>query len=398
MNARPFALVATLCLAAVACGPGPRSSLDCDETATFDNAAFPDDAALGAFLDSVVDAGLPGAGMLVHDPSRGTWAGTRGLADLATRTPLKTCHRFPVGSITKTFTASLVLQLVEQGRLGLDDPLTQTLPPDVWRGVANAEETTIRQALTHTSGIANFTETAGFTTRLLNDPGRAFTPVEMVRFAAGEPAVAPAGATLSYSNTNYELLGLVVERAYGRPLGEVMAERLFQPLGLSHTALATRSQPTPPGTVSVYTDLHGEGTRLDATSWRGLELAGSGGAESTLTELEAWLEHLLGGDVLNASTLARMREWHQLNPEEQARWNGNTGATNVFDGYGLGLVHSQAFGLVGHSGGTVSAQARLYRFEASGRTLVLFTNASVKLPAPAFNDLFDAAVRGGVLH
>jgi len=381
-----------------ACGHKPLRDFQCTNNLQTNNPGFAENAEFEALLDRGVAEGLPGVGLLVHDPQLGYWAGTRGMADFASHTPLAPCNRFQVGSITKTFTAAAIMRLVEQGRLGIDDRLSARLPQGEWKNVENADEATIGQLLNHTTGIFDFSESTDFKLTFLNDPRRAFTPHELVQFAAGQPALFAAGSAFSYSSTNYELLGLVVGAISGEDPTDFIAQQILAPLGLEHTTLASSAGQDPAGTVSCYSDFHGEGTLADVTDWWLLQLALSGGVISTLPDLTSFLDHLLAGDLLSQDSLAQMQAWHVFTSSEQQDWRKIKGGnTELFDAYGLGLIHSAQFAMIGHSGDTFGSSARLYRFENSDRTVVMFSNARVDEPY-LFGDLFGNAVKDGLFH
>lgn len=183
---------------------------------------------LGALLDRVVQAGAPGALIVVKDGST-IRAAARGFADRNAGRPMRTDDRFRIGSITKTFVAALVLQLVEEDRLRLDDPVERWLPGLVPGG----RSITVRHLLSHTAGLPDYVEDP----RLRREPERRWTPAELVSLALARSAErAPPGGTFAYSSTDYVLLGLIAEKAGGAPLGEQLRDRLFEPLGLRRTS------------------------------------------------------------------------------------------------------------------------------------------------------------------
>ena len=152
------------------------------------------------------------------------------VATAGTRRP-KADQRFRVGSVTKTFTATIVLQLVDEGKLGLSSTLEDHLPGVVPRG----KEITIRQLLQHHSGLVNYTDFTSW----LKGPSRSGSvrPIEFVRFAGSKPLAFDPGTQWSYSNTNYIALGLVIEKVTGRSYADELEQRIFRPLGLDDTEL-----------------------------------------------------------------------------------------------------------------------------------------------------------------
>ena len=189
--------------------------------------AEPPDESLGALLDHVVDEGAPGVLVVVRD-GEVTRAEARGLADRARAMPMAPDVRFRTGSITKTFVAALVLDLVADGKLRLDDAVGRWLPGLVPRG----DEITVRQLLRHTSGLADYVDDP----RVLLAPARLWRPEELVAIAAAQPSAGAPGERFAYASTNYVVLGLVAERAGRAPLARQLARRLFAPLRLRHTA------------------------------------------------------------------------------------------------------------------------------------------------------------------
>lgn len=171
-----------------------------------------------------------GVQVAVTDRNGARWSGAKGFADLANDVPLEPCHRLMIASISKTVTAALILQLHEEGMLDLDDLLSAWLPDELIGELANAREVTLRQLLHHTSGIPDYLTTEQYL-RSLNEPFLRESQRAKLRYAYGLPAEGTPGAEFNYSNTNFVLLGLVVEEARNRPLWEVVAARMAGPLG-----------------------------------------------------------------------------------------------------------------------------------------------------------------------
>jgi D-alanyl-D-alanine carboxypeptidase len=193
--------------------------------------------------------------------------------------------RFRVGSVTKTFTAAVVLQLVQEGAVRLDDPVSRYLPELVPR----ARGVTVRHLLGHRSGLVNFTEYIEW----LNTAERSTTTGvrEVVRFAVSKAAAFRAGTSFAYSNTNYIVLGLLIEKLTGNSYAEELGRRIFEPLELEHTELATTAR---------LPDLDDEGTNPHLP-WA------SGGIVSDARDIARFYSALLSGTVLSPGTLAAMR-------------------------------------------------------------------------------------------
>jgi D-alanyl-D-alanine carboxypeptidase len=261
-----------------------------------------DPADLQKQLDRVVEAGAPGVVGLVRAGER-TWQGSSGLGDLRAHRPARAGDRFRIGSVTKSFVATLVLQLVGEGRLRLDDNLERWLPGLI----PNGEQITVRQLLNHTSGLYNYTDN-------LPEPPRRFRPRELVAIATGHRPLFAPGARFSYSNTNYILAGLLVERVTGQRLAGQLEQRIFQPLGLDDTELPAIERRiagahvrgyAPPDQGWQVTD--GPARLVDVTEMDTSWGWAAGAMVSTTADLARFYQALLGGQLLPPELLTQMR-------------------------------------------------------------------------------------------
>lgn len=198
-------------------------------------------------MDGVVDEmarefRTPAMLVWIRTPT-GEYLNTHGaLTDGGTESPtLDTAVR--VGSNTKTWTGTIVLQMVQEGRLGIDDPVSRYRPD-----VPNGENITIGQLLDMRSGLASYTQTLELDRALDEEPERVWDPEDLVRLGLEQPPLFPPGTEYSYSNTNTVLLGLIAERLDGKPIADIVRDRLVTPLGLTRTvypAATDTSMPAP---------------------------------------------------------------------------------------------------------------------------------------------------------
>jgi D-alanyl-D-alanine carboxypeptidase len=261
-----------------------------------------DPATLQQQLDRVVEAGTPGVVGLVRIGGR-TWQGASGLGDRGANRPARPGDRFRIGSVTKSFVATLVLQLVGEGRLSLDDNLERWLPGLVPGG----EKITVRQLLNHTSGLYNYTDDPP-------EPPRRFRPQELVAIAAGHKPLFAPGTEFSYSNTNYILAGLVVERVTGWRLANQLEQRILQPLGLDDTELPTTQREVAGPHVRGYAPpdedwrvSDGPARLVDVTEMDTSWAWAAGAMVSTTADLARFYQALLGGQLLTPKLLKQMR-------------------------------------------------------------------------------------------
>ncbi|MEV7193741.1 serine hydrolase domain-containing protein [Streptomyces sp. NPDC093510] len=265
-----------------------------------------DHGAAQRVLDQAVEeGGVPGILTQIRDGG-GHWFGTAGVADTRTRRERGHEDRFRIGSITKTFTATVVLQLVAEDRLSLTDTVEQWLPGvvtgSVPGGAADGKRhdgatITVRQLLDHTSGIFSYTH---------DQPAlssqESYTPAELVAIAMSYPADFPAGTGWAYSNTNYILAGMIVERITGRTLAEEIADRIARPLRLTGTTLPLGADPAlPEPHARHYTRLFSadpDAPVHDVTELETTPYWAAGGMISTVDDLTRFFAALLGGQLL----------------------------------------------------------------------------------------------------
>ncbi|RGC66929.1 D-alanyl-D-alanine carboxypeptidase precursor [Micromonospora sp. MW-13] len=269
---------------------------------------------------------LVGAAIEVYGPNCGRWSGSSGRADLRTGRPMRADERIRIGSSTKTFTATVVLQLVAEGRLALDAPVERYLPGVVRGNGYDGRRITVRDLLRHTSGLPDHVDALAWD-RMDGWRYRHHSPDELITLATTLPAPGPGW---HYSTTNYVLAGLVVERVTGRDIGTEITRRVLVPLGLRDTywpgdAVRIRG-PHPRGYAPAGpADVLG---RRDVTRFN-MSFGGAGGAlVSTLADQNRFFAALLGGRLLDP---ARLAELTRTVPAEEGRlWPGAR--------YGLGII------------------------------------------------------------
>ncbi|MEE1753640.1 serine hydrolase domain-containing protein [Streptomyces sp. SP18CS02] len=256
-------------------------------------------------IDAVVRAGVPG--MLVQTQDRrGTWNGTAGVADRRTGRERLPQDRYRVGSITKTFVATVLLQLEAEGRLDLDDPVERWLPGVVRGNGHDGRKITLRQLLNHTSGVYNVTADPGFQKKVfgpdfLRHRYDTWTPGQLVALAmTHEPDFAP-GTDWRYSNTNYVLAGMVVEKAAGRPYAKEVERRILKPLKLRATSLpgTDARMPSPSGRAYSTLGVQGPEAKIHDVTELNPSIAGAAGEMiSNSADLQRFVQALMKGRLL----------------------------------------------------------------------------------------------------
>ncbi|MCX5198532.1 beta-lactamase family protein [Streptomyces sp. NBC_00249] len=318
-------------------------------------------------LQEIVGLGFTGIQMRVHD-QRGEWAGSAGVRELGETAAPPTDGHTRIGSTTKTFTAVLMLQLVGEGAIGLDDPVADHLP-----NLGLDPRITVRMLLQHTSGVFNFTgeyyEDGTVVPGIpwsgrewVEDRFRTYRPEELVRLALSKPVRFAPGTDWSYSNTNYVVVRLLIEKLTGRPATEEMRRRILEPLGLSGTVAPTTQTELPEPHAHAYYryQVDGREETADVTRQNPSWISSGGDMISTTRDLHTFITALLGGKLLPAPLLAEM-----LSPHPKA-------------GYGLGLMVQDAGPdggkVVTHNGGIAGHAALMYSTPDGSTTLTAALN------------------------
>ncbi|WP_187344499.1 serine hydrolase domain-containing protein [Aldersonia kunmingensis] len=326
------------------------SLVGCGESAT--SSDLPEAQLTETISQGMAQASVPG--VIV-----GVWQGDSayvqafGLRDTATGDPMAPDLHMRIGSITKTFTTTAVLQMVDQGKVGLDDPIAKYVP-----GVPNGENITIRQLAAMRSGLANYSDVV--ISAQPTDPEHVWTPQEMLAISFSRPPLFAPGTEFDYSNTNTVLLGLVVEKASGQALNDYIAEHITEPENLDTTSVPT-SAALPSPHAQGYAKIP-DGATVDSTDWSPSWGFGAGDMISTLDDLRVWAHDLAVGTLLSEET-QRAREQFQLAPSE--------GAGSL---YGLGVEYQN--GWIGHNGNIGGFQAYAYYLPPEDKTVVFLVNSN----------------------
>ncbi|WP_240962816.1 serine hydrolase domain-containing protein [Antrihabitans stalactiti] len=379
-----FALVILVggCTAAHSGEPSSEqpAAADVVKVSTPDTSPRPNDPGLDAKLAPVVSsavalAEIPAAVVFVVTPS-GSWAEAYGTRAFAGTDPVTVDDRFRVGSVTKTMVATVVLQLVEQGKLSLSDKVSKFYPefPD-------GEEITIEQLLDMRSGLFSYTEDVSFNETLDDNPGYVWKPAELLAIATSHSPYFEPGNGFRYSNTNTVLVASIAQQVTGETLGDLLQERIFEPLGLHETSFPadgdhTMPVPSPRGylygtNVSALQTVQLPDAQLQAARTGALfphdvtELDPSwiwaaGGVISTAADLATYARALVDGHLLT-------HEIDRLRIESLGQLDETNPATIR---YGLGWM---SFGpMIGHDGAIPGFQTFMGREPASGTTIVVF--------------------------
>jgi D-alanyl-D-alanine carboxypeptidase len=323
---------------------------------------------------------IPGAAAAVVIPGEGVWVGASGLADVHTREPVRADTLFEVGSVTKTFVAALVLKLAEDGVLGLDDRLSRWVP-----AFPGSRGITLGQLLNHTAGTADFVGDGRFlAAQRRRGLAAAWTPQQLLRYVP-EPLAKP-GERWIYSNTNYLLLGLAIERATHSTVGRELHRRLLS--RATFDRIVFQGEERPRGAVAVgYRHLDGD-PALESTpnnpyvpsTSEATSAWASGNLLASAEDLARAGDRLLRGQLLSAQSRRQMTQWVKaiFKPPE----------------YGLGLAHDELAGeeVWGHSGDISGFHADLWYLPKSRVTVAALINYQAGAESPDKQRLAESLI------
>lgn len=322
------------------------------------------DILAGVVPETRAASDMPGLAMAAAYTTRELMVVTDGMSNVAAGEEWGPNRSFRIGSVSKTFTAALILQLVGEGVISLDDPLETWLP-----GWWDDEGIQLRHLITNTSGIVNYNWVGNF------DVSRPWTPIEILEWAKAHPRddaeVFVVGEQNEYSSTNYVLLGLIVEAATDGTFEEALASRITGPLDLRDTYMAGTGEDAP-HIVHSYNEA-GEDFTNSADPSMGWA---AGGMVSTPCDLARWGTELFAGDALSAE----MREVMLTPWSEEEDY-----------GHGVFVEMNETEALWGHTGGIGGYSTYMYHYRNTGMTLVVMRNQFTPL-GPSLRAIAETAL------
>ncbi len=371
----------------------------------------PNDKPLKEALVNGITLGIPGISVAIGKGDSIVWAGTAGYSDLTSKSLLKKNSQFGVGSITKTFVAVVILQLVEEGRLDLNKVPADYLDLSVIKSVPNSDKATLRQLLNHQSGIPTWEFQADWIRKGRGsemDVDHIWSKTETLHYIQDLPPDFEPGERYAYSNTNYTLLGLIIEKITGNDLMVEIRKRIFQPLGIKNTFLnsfedtgkefvhhyhyATPQFGTIAGIHKAFPEIRPylvESTPANLSpEWA------AGGMVSTASDLVKWVQGLRAGTLLGSTMGEELFTYYppkEISPSPLNYMQGIYKLKNYYKGKAV----------IGHSGGTLGFSAHMFWIENTDIVIVFLANvgnmhSGLKQAPPSLfykNILFPAVLK-----
>jgi D-alanyl-D-alanine carboxypeptidase len=337
----------------------PTELISCTSATT----AHPKSQAFQAIMDRYKKMGLPGITVLVEDSS-GSFIGAAGYADLEEGIEFTPCHPSKAASITKLMVGVLTFQLQEEGILDIDDPISDYIDSEILDQLDNAEGVTIRECMNHTTGIFDLITSSNFYLAVINNPNKEWRQEELLEFAYNQGEVVfEAPFTASYSNTNTALVSMCIEKATGRDHGELLREKILEPLSMNNTYYQGREN-LPNNVAQGYFDLHNNGTIVNVSNMITGSGNGYGGVYSNVEDLNVFIRSLfLDKTILSEASLLEMQDYFL------ARENFYTGAGMVKK-----FTEKTVEGGLGHTGRDLGYSADLFYFPGVNASMAFFVN------------------------
>ncbi len=330
------------------------------------SAEHPKNTTYQAIIDQYTQEGLLGVSVSIEDQN-GTWLGAGGKADIISNVDMEVGHRFLIASVSKVFTATAIFTYLDAGLLSLEDPVNKWIDTDITNQIENADEAQIQHLLSHQSGIHDW-----YTFRLegdrYNEAFNNWKQEDILEYVYGKPARFAVGTSYEYSNTNYVLLGMILEKVAGKSLKEVYQSQIFTPLNLESAYFGSQPNALSEEVVKGYYALVGRGY-VEAQKLYEDELStGDGGISINVQDLGRFVQELMTGNLLSESSLAKMQDWFDIDE--------NTGGGDGKNGYGLEYFVGDYGISYGHTGGVDGFSSSIEYYPENGTIVTYLFNFS----------------------
>jgi D-alanyl-D-alanine carboxypeptidase len=303
----------------------------------------------------------PGALVGIFKPDGSSQQFALGLANLKSKKPMQLEMHMRMGSITKLFVGTVALQLADEGKISLDDPVSKYIS-----GVPAGTKISLRQLGNHTSGLYNSIEDRKFQQAIMDNPEKDWTAKEVLQYAFNNDSYFAPGADFRYSNTNTILLGMIIEKVTGKPWIESLNERIFKPLELKHTGLPSKKGDLPEPHPSAYRNSDGEriigygSTFHDVSHYSASSTGAAGNLYSTLNDLGRAIHPLATGQLLKTKGKEELHKW----------------VSTRHKGWQYGFCIGNTSGAIGHQGDVPGFNAIATYFPELNYSIVVLTNLS----------------------
>ncbi len=350
--------------------PNPGNDISC----SLNYQDQPKNSQYQELLDNYSKKGFVGLTVLVDNPADGLWLGSSGYADIENSVKMTPCHFHHTASIYKTYIAVIIMQLVEEGKLNLDNYLTDYISSGILNKLPNGNKVTIKNLLQNRSGMPDIFE-ADFILDFFNHPTKSYSIEELLEYVYNKKALSEPGTEFYYSDANIALLSLVINKIDGDYIQSIK-NRIINQLNLTETIILNSPADAPIGLADSYWDRYGNGRIENISDYQiGLTSGckGTDGIVTTSNDMKIFIQALSGGILVSDSSLSQMTTFLEV-PESAKEQLG-------ISGYGLGLMKVNVSNdtWYGHFGNHIGCAAIALYNPARDITLVVFENTGTFL-------------------
>jgi D-alanyl-D-alanine carboxypeptidase len=354
------------------------------ESDYYNNLSFPDSSAnhpkaslYQDIIDEFIENGGVATSVMIRD-EYGTWLGVGGYADIKSNIKVKPGNLFLIASSSKTFTAAAAFLCIEEGLISLDDSVNKWIDQEICDQIDNCNESTIKDLIGHTSYIRDVYN-SDHLMPYLNKSYHNWTDREYIKFVYGKKAYDEVGYW-QYSNVNYALLSMALEKATGLSLKEIYEQKIFNPLNLTSAYYETGTERIAPGLVKGYSDIYSNNTFVEATEFYedDIGVGGDGGIAINAQDLGKFIDELMKGNLVSEQSLAQMTDW----------FDGGY-STDGLAGYGLYYDNSDYGASIGHGGGIIGFEAGMSYYVDKDVTLIMLFNTDLILSTVEYDRNFN---------
>jgi D-alanyl-D-alanine carboxypeptidase len=329
------------------------------------------------FMNEMIKRGSTGVSIMLKSTD-GTWYGSKGMADLATGVKMQPCNKFRLGSLTKMVTAIAILRLYDEGKLKLDDPISKYIDQSIIKRIDNADKATILTLLNHNSYIRNYLDVTyildAFNFSIENNS--ADKMLERIYDKDGP-------AEITYANTNYVLLGKIMEKIENKPVYDVIREKVIYPLGLSNTNFPDQE---PTDLVQSYADVYDNGKYVNVNEVDKKLFGGKGFCDGALIsnteDLIKCFESISDSTFLKAETFNLMKDFVNIPKNPMNKYHKKFGLSLFYFDTPYGIAY-------GHPGGLYSFNSFMCYFPDKNMYFVCLSNCSSTANFMASDEVFD---------
>jgi len=368
LNKTIYSLILLITIFTISCKKMEIKDINTRQCSLITNQSHPKASNYQKIIDSYNDAGTVGTSITIISPE-GTWSKSNGMADLKNQIELTSCDLMRIASISKVYTATAIMMLIEDGKINLDAKISDYISEDIINNITNGNKITVKQLLNHTSGIKNYVYvTANSWT---NNSIKGLSAEENLKYIYNKPADFEPGTKFAYSNSGYLLLGIIIKNVTNKNSAyEAITDMIIVPNNYTNTVLTNE----PILNSNGYRDLYDKGVMkdfsyVDENAVSGQDMT-DGGIISNSYDVATFFHSLMNNEIISTNTMELMQTWYDPGYP-------STEGYASYEGYGLGLTKIKVKDkiAIGHFGMVNCFNTLVYHFPEDNITICVLNNS-----------------------